>query len=182
MTPDTTSKQKISASFIFSSCKKKPLTTSNCLPGHTILVDDSSDEELIRCDSSTDVANANQNADTVDESLIEYSLIRKWLQNAEESSTPTEDSDVKSNSFEENSRKNYQIYDRVCKLNRQTALRNPGDNTVVLSSDDEICVGFGKIAGTVLLSRKIIHLVLFLILKKQHSRIIINTKIFRIND
>nr|SVE82430.1 EOG090X0464 [Daphnia magna] len=144
MTPDTTSKQKISASFIFSSCKKKPLSTSNCLPGHTILVDDSSDEELIRCDSSTDVANANQNADTVDESLIEYSLIRKWLQNAEESSTPTEDSDVKSNSFEENSRKNYQIYDRVCKLNRQTALRNPGDNTVVLSSDDEICVGSGS--------------------------------------
>nr|SVE78787.1 EOG090X0464 [Daphnia lumholtzi] len=141
MTPETASKQKISAAFIFSSCKKKPLTTSNCLPGHTILVDDSSDEELIQCDSSTDVA--NQNAITVDESLVEYSLIRKWLQNAEESSTPADDSDVESKSFDESSRKNCQIFDRVCKLtnlklNCQASSRNLGDNTVVLSSDDEM--------------------------------------------
>ncbi|XP_057381437.1 germ cell nuclear acidic protein-like [Daphnia carinata] len=144
MTPDRASKQKVSAAFIFSSCKKKPLATSSRLPGHTILVDDSSDEELIQCDSSMDVTNANRNAETVDESLVEYSLIRKWLQNAEESSTSAEDSDVESNSFEENSRKNLQIFDRVCKLNSQTASRNPGDNTVVLSSDDEICAGLGS--------------------------------------
>nr|SVE89188.1 EOG090X0464 [Daphnia sinensis] len=147
MTPETASKQKVSASFIFSSCKKKPLNTSNCLPGHTILVDDSSDEEHIQYDSSTDVA--NQNAETVDESLVEYSLIRKWLQNAEESSTPADDSDVESNSFDETSRKNCQIFDRVCKLtnlklNHQASSRNLGDNTVVLSSDDEVCAELGS--------------------------------------
>ena len=82
--PDTASKQKISASFIFSSCKKKQLeVSSNCLPGHTILADDSSDEEFINGDSFDELS-VNQNAEPVDDSLVEYSLIRKGLQNAEE--------------------------------------------------------------------------------------------------
>nr|SVE74109.1 EOG090X0464 [Daphnia barbata] len=62
-TPDTASKQKISAAFLFSSCKKKSLTTSNYLPGHTVLVGDSSDEEFISCDSFTDTPSAAQNAE-----------------------------------------------------------------------------------------------------------------------
>lgn len=144
-TPDTASKQKVSAAFIFSSCKKKPLSTSNYLPGHTILVGDSSDEELISCDSLTDGTNADPNTEAVDESLVEYSLIRKWLQNTEESSTSAEDSDVESNGFDhKNSRENLQIFNRVCKLNRQTATRNREDNTVVLSSDDETSPGLGN--------------------------------------
>ena len=82
-TPDTASKQKMSASFIFSSCKKKQLEVSNCLPGHTILVGDSSDEEFINGDSFDELS-VNQNAEPVDDSLVKYSLIRKGLQNAEE--------------------------------------------------------------------------------------------------
>nr|SVE75680.1 EOG090X0464 [Daphnia hispanica] len=147
-TPDTASKQKVSAAYIFSSCKKRPLSTSNCLPGHTILVGDSSDEELFSCGSSTDVVDAGQTAETVDESLVEYSLIRKWLQNAEESSTSSEDSNAESSDVDhENSRKDFQIFNRVCKLNRQRAIRNRGDNTVVLSSDDETSPDLGSVLG-----------------------------------
>nr|SVE73482.1 EOG090X0464 [Daphnia atkinsoni] len=147
-TPDTASKQKVSAAFIFSSCKKKPLPKSNYLPGHTILVGDSSDEELISCDSSTDITNADQNTEAVDESLVEYSLIRKWLQNAEESSTSAEDSDVEPNGIDcKSSRENLQIFNRVRKLNHKTATRNREDNTVVLSSDDETSPRLGSVLG-----------------------------------
>nr|SVE75050.1 EOG090X0464 [Daphnia dolichocephala] len=67
-TPDTASKQKVSAAFIFSSCKKKSLTTSNYLPGHTILVGDSSDEEFISCDSFTDTPSTARNAEVSENS------------------------------------------------------------------------------------------------------------------
>ena len=135
-TPDTASNHKVSASFIFSSCKKKELEISNFLPGHSILVGDSSDEEFITGDSFADIANTNQNGEVVDESLVEYSLIRKWLQNADDSFSSVDDSDLepKSNPCD-NSSTNQEILSRVCKL--KDANRETVNNTIVLSSGDE---------------------------------------------
>ena len=132
--PDTASKQKISASFIFSSCKKKQLeVSSNCLPGHTILADDSSDEEFINGDSFDELS-VNQNAEPVDDSLVEYSLIRKGLQNAEESFSSDEevvsDSDI---SYEIIKSKELPLDVLKPKLTGSLV----GDDTILLSSDSD---------------------------------------------
>ena len=132
--PDTASKQKISASFIFSSCKKKQLeVSSNCLPGHTILADDSSDEEFINGDSFDELS-VNQNAEPVDDSLVEYSLIRKGLQNAEELFSSDEevvsDSDI---SYEIIKSKELPLDVLKPKLTGSLV----GDDTILLSSDSD---------------------------------------------
>ena len=132
--PDTASKQKISASFIFSSCKKKQLeVSSNCLPGHTILADDSSDEEFINGDSFDELS-VNQNAEPVDDSLVEYSLIRKGWQNAEESFSSDEevvsDSDI---SYEIIKSKELPLDVLKPKLTGSLV----GDDTILLSSDSD---------------------------------------------
>jgi len=150
-TPDTASNRKVSASFIFSSCKKKQLEKRDSLPGHSILVGDSSDEEFINCDSLADLTNANQNADVVDESLVEYSLIRKWLQNAEDSFSSVDDSNLEDDCIEsDSSSKDQEILNRVRKFKisyaSTTDIKN---NTVVLSSDDE---SVGPELGKVLVS------------------------------
>ena len=132
--PDTASKQKISSSFIFSSCKKKQLeVSSNCLPGHTILADDSSDEEFINGDSFDELS-VNQNAEPVDDSLVEYSLIRKGLQNAEELFSSDEevvsDSDI---SYEIIKSKELPLDVLKPKLTGSLV----GDDTILLSSDSD---------------------------------------------
>ena len=132
--PDTASKQKISASFIFSSCKKKQLeVSSNCLPGHTILADDSSDEEFINGDSFDELS-VNQNAEPVDDSLVKYSLIRKGLQNAEELFSSDEevvsDSDI---SYEIIKSKELPLDVLKPKLTGSLV----GDDTILLSSDSD---------------------------------------------
>ena len=134
--PDTASKQKISASFIFSSCKKKQLeVSSNCLPGHTILADDSSDEEFINGDSFDELS-VNQNAEPVDDSLVEYSLIRKWLQNAEESFSSDEevvsDPDI-SDEIIKSTLKELPLDVSKPKLTGSLV----GDDTILLSSDSD---------------------------------------------
>ena len=134
-TPDTASKQKMSASFIFSSCKKKQLEVSNCLPGHTILVGDSSDEEFINGDSFDELS-VNQNAEPVDDSLVEYSLIRKWLQNAEESFSSDEevvsDPDI-SDEIIKSTLKELPLDVSKPKLTGSLV----GDDTILLSSDSD---------------------------------------------
>jgi hypothetical protein len=150
-TPDTL-RRKVSASFIFSSCKKKQLDKRDSLLGHSILVGDSSDEEFINCDSLADLTNANQNADVVDESLVEYSLIRKWLQNAEDSFSSVDDNNLEDDCIEsDSSSKDQEILNRVRKFKNSYASTTDDikNNTVVLSSDDE---SVGPESGKVLVS------------------------------
>ena len=142
-TPDTCLNRKVSASFIFSSCKKKQLEKRDSLPGHSILVGDSSDEEFIHCDPLADIPNA----EVVDESLVEYSLIRKWLQNAEDSLSSVDDSELEDNCIQsDSSSKDQEILNRVQKFkNDYASITEIKNNTVVLSSDDEIGPELGKI-------------------------------------
>lgn len=141
-TPTMENKQKVTASFIFSSCKKKKAPYDNLLPGHTILVDDSSDEEFVG-DVSTSPG-ARPNSTVVDDSLVEYSLIRKWLQNAQDSSSSLEgDSSPGSASATE---------DLIFHLEKKSKPKsNPskshetfGDDTIILSSDDESATSFAS--------------------------------------
>ena len=111
-TPDTV--KRVSASFLFSSCKKKPVEEAQFLPGHSILVDDSSDEELVKCDLFKD-EDHDQASEIVDDSLVEYSLIRKWLQNAEDSfeTDDKEDSNPKDDSNDSSSSDHLEIIDTI---------------------------------------------------------------------
>ena len=152
-TPETPLNHKVSASFIFSSCKKKQLEMSDSLPGHSILVGDSSDEEFINCDSFANIANnANQNSEIVDESLVEYSLIRKWLHKAEDSFSSVDDSDLEA-SVPDGESKNQEILNRVLKLKMDSACSTEIKNTtIVLSSDDEsINLETGKCFSVIIL-------------------------------
>jgi hypothetical protein len=158
-TPEN-AKPKVSAAFLFSSTKKRKSVVGNqsdLLPGHTILVGESSDEEeefIINGSHQRFQSCINHSAETVitDSPLVEYSMIRKWLQNNEDSS---EDED----SFKdcENGNGNSSLMatvkkkseDKKCIINSplfspQLAEKpvsevscNLADETVVLSSDEE---------------------------------------------
>nr|CAG4643124.1 EOG090X0464 [Ilyocryptus agilis] len=119
----TDSKLKISASFLFSSCKKRQMQAESLLPGHTILVGESSDEEFV---NGEDNESPREDSQVVDESLVEYSLIRRWLQNADSLSSSNEDDESKSPFVRDS--------DDDKEKSRQRAVV---EDTIVLSSDDE---------------------------------------------
>lgn len=134
-TPDTTLKKKVSAAFLFSSCKKKPTENEKSyLPGHTVLVDDSSDEELVKCQSDDD--GGDHQSEVVDDSLVEYSLIRKWLQNAEDSFESDNErySDHQSDSDDSFKLDHRQLVD---KIDQPKFYPIDKENTIILSSDND---------------------------------------------
>ena len=107
-TPENAKPKQISAAFLFSSTKKRKSVVCNqpeLLPGHSILVGESSDEEeefIIngshqRFQSCIDHTTETEDAIT-DSPLVEYSMIRKWLQNNGDS--PSED-DEDEDSFQD---------------------------------------------------------------------------------
>ncbi len=142
-TPTDVSKQKVSASFIFSSCKKKKVLFDETLPpGHTFLASESSDEEFVSG------CIPHPNSTVVDDSLVEYSLIRKWLQNAEDPNS-SEDSEPESpretkavvsriaaTTHLKNDLKFSPIINGSLKKEPKSQLTSI-DDTIVLSSDDD---------------------------------------------
>nr|CAG4641600.1 EOG090X0464 [Eurycercus lamellatus] len=132
--------RKVTASFIFSSCKKKKQVEENVLlPGHTILVEDSSDEEFVN-DDPFESCITHQNSEVINDSLVEYSLIRKWLQNAEDSiSSDDEIISGPSNSLLD------VLDDKKWQGKNSTSLKvisskshsKSVENTIILSSDDD---------------------------------------------
>lgn len=143
-TPTDVSKQKVSASFIFSSCKKKKVLFDETLPpGHTFLASESSDEEFVSG------CIPHPNSTVVDDSLVEYSLIRKWLQNAEDPSSsedsepesPRETKTVVSRIAATAHPKNDLKFSPIINGSLKKELIKPEltsiDDTIVLSSDDD---------------------------------------------
>ena len=122
------------------------------LPGHTILVGDSSDEEFIEDDPfqcAGDAQLSHQQSTVINESLVEYSLIRKWLQNAPDStsSSSEEDSSTEFTNAIEDALKKAKFSQVMPTIQTSGPQRNifPGkesrtvdsvDDTIVLSSDD----------------------------------------------
>ena len=90
-------KPKISAALIFNSCKKLKPVVGDLVPGHTILVSESSDDEeeefIINGSHQRFQSCLDQASETATDSpLVEYSLIRKWLQNVDDSFSSEDDS------------------------------------------------------------------------------------------
>lgn len=135
-TPDTASRQKVSASYIFSSCKKKQSEYNSRLPGHTVLVDDSSDEEFIACDSFKDKTLSDKEDEVVDDSLVEFSLIRKWLQNLEDSFDSEEDITPGSNNYSSDSVKS-DPQEKLVSIVQPKTYSAVKDDTIILSSSDD---------------------------------------------
>lgn len=141
-TPTDAGKQKVTASFIFSSCKKKKVLFDETLPpGHTFLASESSDEEFVSG------CIPHPNSTVVDDSLVEYSLIRKWLQNAEdpnssgdsEPESPRETKALASRvvpSYLKDDLKFSPIINDYLKKELKPQLTSI-DDTIVLSSDDD---------------------------------------------
>ena len=140
-TPTCEKPKQVSASFLFSSCKKK-LTEDHFLEARPpILVADSSDEEYYDINESIISENEipNSESELVHESLEEYSLIRKWLQNSD-SLNSSVNSDVDSPIF----RKNVPLKKTEIDANREE-VRNPvslssvpkQEEIIILSSDEE---------------------------------------------
>nr|CAG4650880.1 EOG090X0464 [Simocephalus serrulatus]SVE94165.1 EOG090X0464 [Simocephalus serrulatus] len=122
---------------LLDSCKKKQLESNTRLPGHTVLVGDSSDEELAFDSFKDDIVNDKED-EVVDDSLVEYSLIRKWLQNAEDSFDSEEDRTPESEckNFSSDSGKSYPQEKNMSVVQPKpySAVR---DDTIILSSSDE---------------------------------------------
>lgn len=134
------SKNKVSASFIFSSCKKKKAPSEDLLPGHTILVGNSSDEEFVDDDPFDGGPLSHHHSTVINESLVEYSLIRKWLQNADSPSSsddsPTEFSSAHEEVVSDEKPPTSQALNLFSKAKDRTG--SIIDDTIVLSSDDDV--------------------------------------------
>lgn len=148
--PNTASKQKVSASFLFSSCKKKQMEgISSRLLDNTVLVANSSDEEYFDCDSiEKDANSAQENDEVVEDSLVEYSLIRKWLQNAEDSFSSADESDPENDNSSDN-----QIADdlKPCIVHRLKTVSHEEfqKEVVVISSDSDEDIPSKKLGNSI---------------------------------
>lgn len=131
--------KQVSASFLFSSCKKKLLLDSFSESIPPVLVADSSDEECY--DNATVLENGAPNfeSELVHESLEEYSLIRKWLLNSE---TPNSSSSSDTNSpiFQHNKTdEKLEINAGKAEVNNSLnpSLVQRQEDVIILSSDEE---------------------------------------------
>ena len=131
----------LSASFLFSSCKKKLHEDSFLESIPPILVADSSEEECCDSDDSFILENGVKNLESelVHESLEEYSLIRKWLQNSETPNSSTS-SDNDSQVFHGNKLIKESEWDtEIDQIKNPVNLNSmqKQEEIIVLSSDEE---------------------------------------------
>lgn len=131
-TPDTASSKKVTAAFLFSSCKKN--TETNATPRHTVLVGDSSDDEEQFQDSFKHLTSERGSSYAVEDSITEFSLIRKWLINAEES-----DSSSDSEPEQPEDCLSHLLQNKPSEKNHLTFTMNQNDESIILlsSSEDE---------------------------------------------
>ena len=133
----TPKNQPVSAAFLFSTCKKKLLGSSFPESSPAVLVADSSEDEYY--DGEDFLVSSPMNS-KVHESLEEYSLIRKWFQNAETiNSSSDSDTDVELPTLSKNVSTNSAKYitkDEFKSPKEQTSITQK-EEIVILSSDDE---------------------------------------------
>lgn len=135
-TPEIVSNKKLTAAFLFSSCKKNR-KSDVMLRHNTILVGDSSEDEE-QFQYSAKYSNSEKGLSyVVDEPITEFSLIRKWLLATEDSSaSETENLDDVLNGSLQSS---------LLEKKKSTILKNKNESIVLLSSSDEEKNDLGKL-------------------------------------